>query len=313
MKQESLFHSAPLSIRSLKKKNEVEHLELACKTVLNYCDTYRMPDTFTINPYRGCEFGCAYCYARYTHEFMQLDWQEFEKKVFVKSQAAEVLLRTLDQKKIRGRHIAIGTATDPYQPAEVRFQVTRRLLEVFSQVQGLSLSVTTKSSLVRRDIPLFKKIARNNDFRVNMSLISLDHRLLARLEPKASRPEARLEALSELTSEGVCAGLFIMPVLPGLTDSPGNLEALIRSARRHGAHYVSANVLFLRESAKKIFYQFLQRSEPDLHRRYRRIYGANSYLSKGYKRRISKLVKTLPFRYEDRTNFCPISELKLEQ
>ena len=281
----------------LREKNRVEYLDLTCKSILNYCDTRRMPDTFTINPYRGCEFGCSYCYARYTHEFMELDWTEFEKKIFLKRQGAQVLLRSLDPGKIAGRHLAIGTATDPYQPAEARFFLTRQLLEVFAQARNLSLSITTKSSLVKRDIPLFQQIARNNRLQVNISLISLDDKFLADLEPKASHPEARLKALREITQAGIRAGIFMMPILPGITDSPENLEAVVRAAKRNGAHYLGSNVLFLRESAKKIFYEFLRRKRPDMYRRYRRTYGTRSYMPRDYQRRVTTLVRALKEKY----------------
>jgi DNA repair photolyase len=197
-----LFPLSPQKPLLLREKNQVQYLDLSAKSILNYCDTPWMPDTFTINPYRGCEFGCSYCYARYTHEFMELDGSEFEKKIFLKRQGAKVLLRSLDSRKISARHIVIGTATDPYQPAEAKFFLTRQLLEVFSQARNLSLSMTTKSSLVKRDIPLFQEIARNNSFQVNISLISLDARFLADIEPKASHPEARLAVLREITEAG---------------------------------------------------------------------------------------------------------------
>ncbi|MDA2924034.1 radical SAM protein [Acidobacteria bacterium AH-259-L09] len=297
MKQEALFDLAPDTPSALREKNGVQHFELSCKSILNYCDTYRMPDTFTINPYRGCEFGCSYCYARYTHEFMDLEWDEFEKKIFVKSRAADVLLRTLDHKRVAGRHIAMGTATDPYQPAEAKFHLTRKILNVFAQTEGLSLSITTKSSLVKRDINLFQKIAEKNDFQVNISLSSLDANLLANLEPKASRPQARLTALREITAAGVRAGIFIMPILPGITDSRETLESVVRAARQNGAHYVSSNVLFLRESAKTIFYSFLRQNHPDLYRKYHQIYGARSYAPGRYRDKMRSLVNTLKKKY----------------
>ncbi len=265
--------------------------------MLNHCDTRRMPDTFTINPYRGCEFGCSYCYARYTHEFMGLDGSQFERKIFLKLQGARVLLRSLDPGKIAGRNIAIGTATDPYQPAEARFFLTRQMLEVFAQARNLSLSITTKSSLVKRDIPLFRKIARNNQLQVNISLISLDEKFLADLEPKASRPQARLAALKEITEAGIRAGIFMMPILPGITDSAEDLESVVCAARRNGAHYLSSNILFLRESARKPFYEFLRRKRPDLHRRYCRSYGIRSCMPSDYQRRITTLVRALKEKY----------------
>jgi DNA repair photolyase len=265
----------------LREKERVEYLDLACKSILNYCDTRWMPDTFTINPYRGCEFGCSYCYARYTHEFMELEWAEFKKKIFLKRQGSQVLLRSLDPGKIAGRHIAIGTATDPYQPAEARFFLTRKLLEVFARARNLSLSITTKSSLVKRDIPLFQQIARNNHLQVNISLISLDEKFLADLEPKASHPEARLKALSEITQAGIRAGILMMPILPGITDSPENLESVVCAAKRNGAHYLGSNVWFLRESAKRILFEFLRRKRPGMYRGYCRSYGTRSYYAEG--------------------------------
>ena len=297
MSQGLLFDCAVEPQTPLKVKNEVEHFELVCKSILNYCDTYRMPDTFTINPYRGCEFGCRYCYARYTHEFMELQWEEFEKKIFVKIQAADVLMRTLDYRKVLGKHIAIGTATDPYQPAEAKFHLTQKLLEVFTQARGLSLSITTKSALVKRDLPLFQKIAERNDFQINISLISLDEELLRRLEPKASRAAARLAALREITGNGVRAGIFLMPVLPGLTDSRQNLEAVIQAAREHGAAYVHGNVLFLKDSSKRIFYDFLRRTESELYRKYLEAYYTGSCAPQRYQKRISSLIADLKTRY----------------
>lgn len=295
--QGTLFEIGQETPPVLKQKNDVCHFELSCKSILNYCDTYHMPDCFTINPYRGCEFGCRYCYARYTHEFMELPWEEFEKKIFVKIAAPRVLMKTLDQKKLRGKHIAIGTATDPYQPAEAKFRITQRLLEVFAQAQGLSLSVTTKSALVKRDLPIFKRVSARNDFQVNISLISLDEELLHIMEPKASRPSARLQALKEMREAGIRAGIFLMPILPGITDSRENLESVIRAARENGALYVGSNLLFLRESSKKIFYNFLRERSPELYKKYQAIYGDRTHTLPGYRRRIGALVAKLKRQY----------------
>jgi DNA repair photolyase len=256
-----------------------------------------MPDTFTINPNRDCEFGCTYCYARDTHEFVEMDGSEFEKKIFLKRQGSNVLLRSLDSKKIAGRHITIGTAIDPYQPAEASCFLTRQILEVFVQARNLSLTMTTKSSLVKRDIPLFQEIARNNSFQVNISIISLDARFLADLEAQASHPEARVATLREITEAGICAGIFMMPILLGITNSPEILKLVVRAARRNGAQYGGSNVVFLKESAKKIFYDFLRFKHPDMYRRYRRTYGALSCMPKDYQRRVTTLVRALKEKY----------------
>ena len=313
MKQARLFPILQPNPVPLREKNQVQYLDLNYKSILNYCDTRRMPDTFTINPYRGCEFGCSYCYARYTHEFMELDGSQFEKKIFLKRQGAKVLLRSLDPGKIAGRHIAIGTATDPYQPAEARFFLTRQLLEVFAQARNLSLSITTKSSLVKRDIPLVREISRNNQLQVNISLISLDEKFLADLEPKASHPQARLAALKEITEAGIRAGIFMMPILPGITDSAEDLESVVRAAKRNGAHYLGSNTLFLRESAREIFYDFLRRKRPDLHRRYCRTYGTRSYMPRDYQRRVTTLVRALKEKYGFDRESPPVRKLENSQ
>ena len=208
---------------------DVEFLEMPVKQILNRCDSPWMPFRWTINPYRGCEFGCVYCYARYTHEFLELrDPLDFERRIFVKRMAAEVLSRTLSRTPIGSDPIAIGTATDPYQPAERKFGLTRSMLEVFAQLGGLCLSITTKSGLITRDIELLKSINARSKLSVNFSIITLDRRLQRILEPRAPRPALRLRALAELSAAGIRCNVLVMPIIPGVTDGPANLEAVIR-------------------------------------------------------------------------------------
>src|SRR6266481_9682268 len=177
---------------------DVEFLEMPVRTILNRCENPRLPFRWTINPYRGCEFGCVYCYARYTHEFLELrDPMDFERRIFIKRMAGEVLQRTLSRTPIGADQIAIGTATDPYQPAERKFGLTRSMLEVFATVGGLNLSITTKSALVARDLGLLQEINRRSRLSVNFSLITLNRRLQRILEPRAPRPSLRLRALKE--------------------------------------------------------------------------------------------------------------------
>ena len=143
------------------ERRGVTFVEMPVKSILNRCTSPAMPFRWTINPYRGCEFGCVYCYARYTHEFLELrDPADFERRIFVKRKAAEVLARTLARTPIGSDAVAIGTATDPYQPAERTFQLTRSMLEVFAGVGSLELSITTKSALIVRDLDLLQRIDR---------------------------------------------------------------------------------------------------------------------------------------------------------
>jgi DNA repair photolyase len=272
--------------------------ELPCRSVLNRCDSPNVPFEWTINPYRGCEFGCRYCYARYTHEYIGLDDARlFETEIFAKLGAAEALERDLPPgRPVRGS-IAIGTATDPYQPAERRLLVTRRILEVLARRSGLSLSITTKSNLVLRDLDLLAEIGRRHRLTVNVTVTTLSRRLARLLEPRAPRPELRLEAVRDLASAGIVTGVFIMPVLPGITDAPASLEAVVAAAAGAGAAYLAHQALFLRSSAKAEFYPLLDASFPRLSARYRRIYGASAYHTAEYRRGLDDLVSRLRERH----------------
>jgi len=251
----------------------VEYRDLPCRTLVSRCDSPWVPFEFQINPYRGCEVACTYCYARYTHEFMELaDWLDFERKIFVKRGAREALLRDLRRLDLRGKRIAIGTATDPYQPAERSFRLTRALLEVFASRQNLSLSITTKSDLVTRDVELLARVSHRNDLQVNLTITSPHYTLSRRIEPRAPRPDKRLAAVRTLSEAGVRVGIFLMPVMPRINDAPEDLELLMRLAREAGASYLVSQVLFLRQSAKKRFFPFLAEEFPELLPSYRRLY-----------------------------------------
>ena len=213
----------------LEEKREVRYFELPARSILNRTKP-NMPFEWTINPYRGCEFGCKYCYARYTHEFMEMAPEEFEDKIYAKSAGAQLLRQELRRVE-RKEWIAIGTATDPYQPAERRFGRTRAILEVFARERGRRVSVTTKSDLVARDIDLLREIARANVLGINMTVTTLDEKLARALEPRAPRPELRLQAVRRLSAAGICVGVFPNPIMPGLTDSERALDGLALAAR----------------------------------------------------------------------------------
>src|SRR5689334_16859688 len=191
----------------LEAKARVEYLEIAARSFVSKVPSERVPFRYGINPYRGCEFGCRYCYARYAHEFMELrESEDFENRIYAKSEVAEILRREIRHSAPTGG-IAIGTATDPYQPAERRFQRTRAVLEVFAEQRGLAIHMITKSDLVQRDIPLFLKIAENNHFTVTVTITTLDTALARALEPRAPRPDLRLKALRAMANAGVAVGV----------------------------------------------------------------------------------------------------------
>src|SRR3954465_6303982 len=179
---------------SLDEGYKVEYLSLPAQSLLNKCDAARMPFTWTINPYRGCEFACKYCYARYTHEFMEMrDGVEFERKIYVKQNAGWLLRRDLRKVKAGGS-ISIGAATDPYQPAERRFEMTRAILEELSNHAAFDVSIISKSNMILRDLELFQKISAQNSLSINLTVTTTDVELARLLEPRAPRPDQRLEA-----------------------------------------------------------------------------------------------------------------------
>ena len=278
---------------SIRQGHLVEYFTLPTRSLLNRCTSSRVPFTWTINPYRGCEFACKYCYARYTHEFMEMrDGVDFERKIYVKQQAAWLLRRDLKRVK-RGEEIALGTATDPYQPAERRFEITRGILEELSLHHGLQLGIVTKSDLVVRDIDLLLRVAEHNSVYVNLTITTLDTKLARILEPRAPRPDLRLQAVTELNRAGVRAGVICAPVLPGITDSPAALDAMVRATKQAAGRYIYANPLFLKPCSASVFLPFLEKEFPHLVEDYRRRFGDKAFVSKAYSKRISELMASL--------------------
>ncbi len=278
-------------------KRGAEYYVLPARSILNRCDSERVPFTWTVNPYRGCEFGCQYCYARYTHEYMDLDGSEFERKIFVKEASGAMAARELASKAVRGEHIAIGTATDPYQPAERAFGATRTILEQMALERGLSVSITTKSNQVVRDIDVFQQIAKNSSICVNITVTTPRTRLARLLEPRAPQPVLRIAAIRALREAGLSAGMLVIPVLPGLTDSEADLDALARAARDAGAGWFSASALFLMPSSRKQFFPFLEAKFPRLSKRYHEWYDREGYAPEAYRARISERIQKLRQKY----------------
>ncbi len=283
---------------SLREGHNVEYFTLGTRSLLNRVVSRRnLPFTWAINPYRGCEFACKYCYARYTHEFMELrDGVEFERKIFVKQQAAALLRPELKKVKC-GEEIAIGTATDPYQPAERRFEVTRAILEELALHSGLEIGIVTKSNLVTRDTEILRRVGEHNRVFVNVTVTTVDAELARKLEPRAPRPDLRLEAVRQLNLAGVDAGVICAPVLPEITDRPRDLEALVKAASEAGAKYIFANPLFLKPCSAAVFLPFLAEHFPALVDKYRKRYESRAFLPDGYARRLSVLIAAFRQKY----------------
>ncbi|MDP9348617.1 MAG: radical SAM protein, partial [Gemmatimonadota bacterium] len=255
----------------------------------------------TLNPYVGCEMSCSYCYAPYAHAWLMERMaeegrlpggglpREFDRGIFVK-RAAEPVLRTLL------RHprwpVAIGTATDPYQPAERRFRVTRGVLEEIARLDGVDVSITTKSPLVLRDLDLLETIGRRSHLTVHVSLMSTDHRLLRRVEPRSPTPQRRLAALRALRERGIRAGVFAMPLLPGLTDAEEQIDALFAAAREAGACFVVAGGVRLSEVSWRRFLPVLRGLRPELVGPYEEIIRKRRSPKKAeYRRRLEERIR----------------------
>ncbi len=282
---------------SIRQGHEVEYFTLTVRSLLNRCTGARMPFAWTINPYRGCEFACKYCYARYTHEFMELrNGVDFEQKIYVKEHAADLLRQELRHVK-PGEEIAIGTATDPYQPAEKKYEVTRAIMEELARHRGLEIGVVTKSSLVLRDTDILQRISEHNQLFINLTVTTVNTDLARILEPRAPRPDLRLQAVQQLNAAGVRAGVICAPVLPGITDSPKDLDALVCAASQAGARYIYANPLFLKPCSAAVFLPFLRENFPHLVTSYEQRFRDSAFLPTSYRKRISQLMASLRKKY----------------
>ncbi|HTQ98188.1 MAG TPA: radical SAM protein [Candidatus Acidoferrum sp.] len=277
-----------------------EYFILPVKSILNRCDSNRVPFDWTINPYRGCEFGCKYCYARYTHEYMEIDGGEFERKIYVKKDAGPLLASDVSRKYsyeskssgyTKAEHIAIGTATDPYQPAEKEYKVTRTCLEELAKREGLSISIITKSNQIVRDIDLLRIIAARSALTVNITVTTLRPRLARLLEPRAPRPDLRLAAVKQLREAGLEVGVSASPLLPGINDA--ELEAVAAAAKEAGAQWFYSGVLFLMPSSAKQFLPFVRTKFPKLARQYEQWYSKDGYAPEDYRKKISDRVRKI--------------------
>ncbi len=263
--------------------------EIYCKSLINHIDVPDFPFHWTLNPYRGCRHACRYCYARPTHEFWGLDaGREFEQRVFAKVNAPQVLRRELGRPKWQGEPIAIGTASDPYEPAESQYRLTRQILEVLREFENPA-SITTKGVLVRRDVDVLQELGQAAEVRVNFSVGTVDNQVWKLTEPGAPSPAARLEAMQFLVENGISAGVMMAPLLPGISDGEESIEAVVSAAKAHKAEYLGANLLFLKPGSKEWFMPMLREAYPRLTPGYENLY-RGTYASRDYIKRVMNLV-----------------------
>ncbi|HEX6943009.1 MAG TPA: radical SAM protein [Gemmatimonadaceae bacterium] len=335
----------PPPLELIGTQGDIRYYDQPAKGVLNGPEVTGM-GFWSINPYVGCAFGCAYCYARYAHQYVAErktdvgaderheltelpSWLAFERRIFVKRNAAEVLRETLKgaqgarrkaqrtandsrftihdspgsaespvtshesrvSKLWKGETIVIGTATDPYQPAERQFRVTRSLLEVLAAEKGMSVCIITKSALVTRDIDLLATLSNRSKLTIHLSLITLDRELARRIEPRAPTPEARVRALERLAHAGIDVGINVMPVLPGITDKPAMLDAVVRRVKAAGASHVNACALRLQSAARKRYLPFIELEFPTLYGAYRSAYSGSYQVGDAYREGLSRFMR----------------------
>ncbi|BDC49640.1 radical SAM protein [Bryobacterales bacterium F-183] len=283
----------------LEEKSRVEYRDLESRSYITRCSNPNLPFQWTINPYRGCEYGCKYCYARYTHEFMELrDPQSFETRIFAKKWNRAEFIRELRRVPFE-QGIAMGTATDPYQPAERRFGLTRKMLEAFAaHARHQGLWITTKSDLAARDVDIFTAITANrNHVSVNITITTLDTALARALEPYAPRPDLRLNAVRQLAAAGVHVCVNCSPVMPLINDSESSINAVAQAAKDAGAKSFWSNVVFLKPCAAQVFFPFLEDKFPAAVRRYRAAFGNEAYLKGPYLETLGQRVQRIRERH----------------
>ena len=294
-----------------RRRRGTSFVRLPIKSILNSPQQTGM-GFWSLNPYVGCEFGCSYCFARFAHRYVvergreagglrAASWDDaaFEHQVFVKSEAPDVLGLTLKPSRLGDAAIAIGTATDPYQPAERRFLLTRRILERLAQFHGLNVSLVTKSPLVTRDLDVLARLAERSRLTVYLSLITVEVPLIKKLEARSPMPQVRLRALGRLAAGGVRAGVMIAPVVPGITDGASQLRALMQAAREAGAGFVHAAPLRLYPAVRPVFLPVVARHFPALLSRYERSFDAQGAVTEAYvaalERRVARLQRETGF------------------
>ena len=274
-----------------------EVTEIRCKSLINRVNAPDYPFRWTINPYRGCRHACRYCYARSTHEYWGMDaGADFERQIFAKVNAPDVLRQELSRPKWCVEPIAIGTASDPYEPAEAQYGLTRRILETLVEFRNPA-SVTTKGTLVRRDVDVLRRLNETAGAQVVFSIGAIDETVWRQTEPGAPHPMARLEAMQYLVEHGVPAGVMAAPLLPGLSDTAASIDALVSAAAEHRAQFLSSNLLFLRPGSREWFMPFIREAYPHLASGYARLY-RSEHAPRDYTNAVLALVDDARLRWE---------------
>ncbi len=271
---------------------ETRFYEVRAKSIINKVpEASRVPFRWTINPFRGCSHGCAYCFARPTHTYLDFDaGRDFEREIVVKVNAPELARAELSRPSWKGEHVALGTNTDPYQWVEGRYKLMPGIWEAMRDARN-PCSILTKSPLLLRDLDVMKQINDVTDFGAAVSVPTLDEKAWRATEPHTPNPRARLEAVGELTRNGIRTGVLVAPLMPGINDAPEQIEPILELAAEAGAAYVSGIALHLRGEVRELFFEWLRQHRPEMIPLYKRLYRRGAYMPSDERERLAALVK----------------------
>jgi DNA repair photolyase len=277
-----------------RRADEARYQEVACRSALN--PVSGMPFRWTLNPYRGCTHGCHYCFARRYHvQFEMNSDDEFASVILVKRNVVEVLRAELDRPAWKREVVAFGTATDPYQPIEGHYRLTRGCLAVLATGRT-PIGLITKGPMILRDRDVLLDVTRAAGATVCMSVPTVDEEAWRVLEPGTAHPLQRLRAVRALVDAGVNAGVLMAPIVPGFSSSRSKLERTVKAIADHGARFVGCNVMYLQDGTRSHFMTFLEREFPSMLPRYERLYAAK-YPPSSYRKEVQGMVRVLQQRY----------------
>lgn len=277
-----------------RRADEARYQEVTCRSALNKVEG--MPFRWTLNPYRGCTHGCHYCYARrYQTQFELNSSDEFASIIFVKTNLVEVLRRELAKRSWTGEYVAIGTATDCYQPIEGHYKLTRRSLEAFCEARN-PVGVVTKGPMIVRDRDVLADLAAGPGCTVYISVPCVDEDVWRSLEPGTAPPMQRLRAVRELVDAGIRTGVLMNPIVPGISSKPALLERTVKAIADHGAQFVGCNVMFLQGGTRDHFMGYLRETHPQLVDGYEQLY-AKKYAPSAYRSEVQRLISDLRSKY----------------
>ncbi len=277
-----------------RRADQARYQEITCRSALN--PVKGMPFEWTLNPYRGCTHGCHYCYARRYHVQFEMNADdEFASVILVKKNFVEVLTRELARRSWKGAYVAVGTATDCYQPIEGHYKLTRGAIAALLRARN-PMGIVTKGPMVVRDIDLLQEMTRVATCTVYVSVPTVDEQAWERLEPGTAHPMRRLRAVRELVDAGIHAGVLINPIVPGFTSARTKIERTVKAIADHGARFVGCNVMFLEDGTRTHFMNFLQREFPQWVPRYERLY-ARKYAPDDYRKEVTAMVRQLQASY----------------